>query len=217
MSIKGLSWAIQKECNTPTTKLVLFILSNYADEKNSCYPSEKHLGKICGISDRQVRRCLSWLRENNFIDIENVEGKSNRYYLKIDSMDTEVQTHRTQTTSNTKDDTKDNNTQKEKIRIKKEEGELSYVNMVEQLFDYFWKHYPRKVSKKESLRIFFNLDHNQQIKVVKAVPIFKESVKNTEVKYIPHPSTWLNQERWEDSLQEYKLSKTKPTKNKIAG
>ena len=52
---------------------------------------------------------------------------------------------------------------------------------------------------------------------MKAVPIFKESVKNTEVKYIPHPSTWLNQERWEDSLQEHKLSKIKPTKNKIAG
>lgn len=215
MSIKGLSWAIQKNCNTPTTKLVLFILSNYADEKNSCFPSEKHLGKLCGISDRQVRRCLLWLKENNYIEIENVEGKSNRYYLNIDSMDTQDHPLRTQTTSNTKDDTKDIYTQKiifeDKI-IFKDKDNMIYESADWKMFDFFWKRYPRKVSKKESLRIFLNLNKDKKLKVLKAVPIFSESVKDTEEKYIPHPSTWLNQERWEDSL-----IKKKQTKNNIAG
>ena len=80
------------------------------------------------------------------------------------------------------------------------------------MFDFFWKRYPRKVSKKESLRIFLNLNKDKKLKVLKAVPIFSESVKDTEEKYIPHPSTWLNQERWEDSL-----TKKKQTKNNIAG
>jgi hypothetical protein len=217
MSIKGLSWAIQKNCNTPTTKLVLFILSNYADEKNSCFPSEKHLGKLCGISDRQVRRCLLWLKENNFIEIENVEGKSNRYYLNIDSMDTQDHPPRTQTTSNTKDDTKDiyppiNHSSELRKYIYKDKRQIIYEATDNKWFELFWKKYPRKVSKKEAKRIFMNLDEDKKLKVLKAVPIFSESVKNTEEKYIPHPSTWLNQERWEDSL-----TKKKQTKNNIAG
>ena len=87
---------------------MLFILGNYADEKNSCYPSEKHLGKICGISDRQVRRALTWLTENNLITIQHRKGTSNRYFLSMDahvhtSMDIHVLPVRTPVSAYTKD------------------------------------------------------------------------------------------------------------------
>ena len=116
MSIEGLGWAKKQKCNTPTTKLVLFIMANYADEQHSCYPSEKHLGKICGITDRSVRRCLVWLKENNLITITHRKGTSNRYFLSMDtlSMDTVVRTLRTPKSYNTKD------IQKKKIRSKNE-------------------------------------------------------------------------------------------------
>jgi pyocin large subunit-like protein len=108
MSIDALGWVKKQKCNTPSTKLVLFILGNYADEKNSCYPSEKHLGKICGISDRQVRRALTWLTENNLITIQHRKGTSNRYFLSMDahvhtSMDIHVLPVRTPVSAYTKD------------------------------------------------------------------------------------------------------------------
>ena len=88
------------KCNTPSTKLVLFILANYANERNQCFPSEKHLGAICGISDRQVRRCISWLQDEGYITVQRRSGISNIYTL---TMDTHVLTLGTQASANTKD------------------------------------------------------------------------------------------------------------------
>ena len=67
MSINALSWALKQETDTTTTKLVLLVLSNYADEDHSCYPSEKHLAKIVGVSDRTIRRSLKYLVEKQLI------------------------------------------------------------------------------------------------------------------------------------------------------
>ena len=44
MSIELLNKALKLEGLTPTKKLVLVILANYADEKGSCYPSYQHIG-----------------------------------------------------------------------------------------------------------------------------------------------------------------------------
>ena len=30
---------------------------------------------------------------------------------------------------------------------------------------------------------------------------YSESVKNTEIPFIVHPATWLNQGRWEDKIE----------------
>lgn len=85
MSIEALSWCKNQECPTPTSKLVLFVLSNYADEQHSCYPSEKHIAKICGISDRQVRTHLKKLQSLGLIHILIRKGTSNRYILGVEA------------------------------------------------------------------------------------------------------------------------------------
>ena len=71
MSIQALSWSVKKDCDNTTTKLVLILLANYADEKNSCYPSEKHLAKLAGVTDRTIRRSLKWLNEYLSIKLKN--------------------------------------------------------------------------------------------------------------------------------------------------
>ena len=99
MSIEALGWAKSKDCKNPTTKLVLFLLANYADENFSCYPSEKHLAKLCGVSDRSIRRSLTWLQYNNLIRVEHRKGTSNRYFMRVD---TNVHTLRTRVSTYTK-------------------------------------------------------------------------------------------------------------------
>ena len=109
MSIEALGWAVRQKCNTPTSKLVLFIMANYSE--HSCYPSEKHLGKICGVTDRSVRRCITWLKDNNLVTVTHRKGTSNRYFLSVDTV---VRRVRTLKSYNTKD------IQKKKIRSKNE-------------------------------------------------------------------------------------------------
>ena len=188
MSIQGLQWCIKQECDTPTTKLVLFILSNYADENGSCYPSEKHIASIVGISDRQVRRCLAKLVDNNLISIKERKGTSNRYFL---SMDADVQTLRTPTSTNTKRDTK---------------------NIYTKDFEIFWKSYPRKIGKFAAAKSFHKECQNTDVKIlIEKAKVFGELSKKTEECFIPHAATWLNQRRYED------ITKEKRTLDHLAG
>lgn len=105
MSIQALSWCIKRDIPNPTAKLVLMILCNYANENNSSYPSEKHLAKLVGVSDRSIRRCTKQLSELNLIKVEQRLGTSNLYTILL-GVDTSVQSVRTPTTYNTKDNTK---------------------------------------------------------------------------------------------------------------
>tara|TARA_Y100000114_G_C11712252_1_gene304100 strand:+ start:58 stop:399 length:342 start_codon:yes stop_codon:yes gene_type:complete len=99
MSTQAINWAREKYCPTPSSKLVLFILANYAKKGNhTCYPSEKHLGKICGLSDRQVRRCIATLVKLNYVTVQKRKGFSNLYTLGVD---TGVQGVRPPVSSNT--------------------------------------------------------------------------------------------------------------------
>jgi hypothetical protein len=74
-------------------------------------------------------------------------------------------------------------------------------------FDVFWKEYPRKQKKKEALKVFTKLKPSAELleKMIAALRKQKQSEQWQNKKYIPHPPTWLNGERWEDDLGETEL------------
>lgn len=63
------------------------------------------------------------------------------------------------------------------------------------LFDKFWEQYPNKVNKKKASISFNNLTKTQQHSAVNDI---ETRFKDTDKKYIPHPTTYINGERWED-------------------
>ena len=66
-------------------------------------------------------------------------------------------------------------------------------------FDRFWAAYPRKVDKKKA-RLAFAKVRAPVEKLLAALEVQKKApqwVKDNGA-YIPHPTTWLNGERWED-------------------
>jgi hypothetical protein len=74
-----------------------------------------------------------------------------------------------------------------------------------QLFDsQFWPKYPRKVSRKSALKAFLKIDLTQDLmtKIIESVDKQAKSPKWQEKggEYIPHAATWLNGERWEDTV-----------------
>ena len=61
--------------------------------------------------------------------------------------------------------------------------------------------YPRKVGKPAALKaIDAALKKSGKLELVNALQIYMREVKilGIEEKYIPHPATWFNQERWND-------------------
>lgn len=75
--------------------------------------------------------------------------------------------------------------------------------MTEQDFENFWQEYPKKAGKKKTRASFLKLKRDllptifESLKKQKSSPAWQESGGQ----FIPHPTTWLNGERWEDDVQ----------------
>lgn len=71
-------------------------------------------------------------------------------------------------------------------------------------FNSFWSIYPKKVGKKKSEEIYKRKVVSKEIEdsVLEGVRKYvnKWKAEATDIKYIPNPATWLNQERWEDEV-----------------
>lgn len=72
-------------------------------------------------------------------------------------------------------------------------------------FDRFWQSYPRKVGKGAALKVWDRMRPPTDLieKIIAAVEAQKCSQQwvRDGGQFIPHPSTWLNQMRWEDELE----------------
>lgn len=72
----------------------------------------------------------------------------------------------------------------------------------EERFERFWQAYPRKVDRKDAHRVFMriNPDEAKLTAMLASLAKWKASDQWTRdgERYIPHPTTWLNGERWND-------------------
>jgi len=68
-----------------------------------------------------------------------------------------------------------------------------------ELFPEFYALYPRKVGRPKAAQSFGRLTETDQRAAITAIPKFAASWNwRMEPDFIPHPTTWLNQRRWED-------------------
>lgn len=73
-------------------------------------------------------------------------------------------------------------------------------------FSRFWQAYPRKVGKADCVKIWKRKGLEKIAgKIIDSVQYHKDNDSTWEnTQYIPYPSTYLNQGRWEDELEEEK-------------
>lgn len=88
---------------------------------------------------------------------------------------------------------KDTEDKPKKTRAKKEAPD-------ESKFDSFWEVYPRKVNKVHAKKAWFKNSCDLNVKkIIADVSARSESDPQWDkVQFIPHPSTYLNEQRWED-------------------
>lgn len=99
-------------------------------------------------------------------------------------------------------ETKENQPEPTKTQKEKKIKEIERNEIKDNLFNRFWDAYPRKVAKPDARKKFEKIDPDEAMlqAMLKAI----ERSRNSEQwikdggQYIPHPSTWLNQRRWED-------------------
>lgn len=74
--------------------------------------------------------------------------------------------------------------------------------ILDQKFLEFWENYPRKIGKPKAEKTFKQLKEADIPLVLEGLARYNRYwlEKGTELQYIPHPVTWLNQQRWLDEL-----------------
>lgn len=71
-------------------------------------------------------------------------------------------------------------------------------------FDRFWKVYPKKIGKGAAEKSFVKIKPTEEL-LQKMISVIEEQKRSQQWlkdggQYIPNPSTWLNQKRWEDEI-----------------
>ena len=82
------------------------------------------------------------------------------------------------------------------------ENQRTYDQLaVDQAFDTFWNNYPRKVGRKKCAQ-WWNRHQQHANKILDSLDAWCQywAQTVTDNRYIPHPYTWLNQERWNDPI-----------------
>lgn len=69
-------------------------------------------------------------------------------------------------------------------------------------FELFWQHYPRKQKKQEAVVSYRKINPNQELQALILSAVQQQSRweqwNKENGRFIPLPSTWLNQQRWTD-------------------
>ena len=65
-------------------------------------------------------------------------------------------------------------------------------------FDTFWKVYPRRVGKQDALKAWHqaHVDDELLVLIIKALEWQVQTWD--DIKFVPHPASWIRGRRWED-------------------
>lgn len=187
----------------PATKIVLYWIADHHNESTGkCFPSHKRLSQLCEMTDRSIRTHIEFLinaglltKQDNYRD--NGSQTSNSYALHL--MDTETPRKNIPTPLEKISDPPQKNLPTLNL------GNNNLVNEqvnIELHFDRFYQMYPRKIGKGAAKKAFFlALKKSSAQKIIDAALEYNRACAGKDKKFIPHPSTWLNQERWDDEVE----------------
>ena len=215
---------MQQKGLKPAAKIVLYwIADHHNSETGACFPSLAKLADECEMDRSTIIRHVDSLCSMGFIEkVERKRGNgsrtSNGYHLNLVKQPVanyDYPRRKMQPPPVAKCDPRNLGsynlgklTSKNTAMIGQPLQDLlaKELPFPEQLFDDLWKMYPKKVGKGQARKAFTaalrKVEHD---KIHLALIEYVRSTQNDDKKYLPHLSTWLNGERWDDELQEKSL------------
>ena len=205
MAASIIGWIWQQQDLNPTARFVLFALNEHANIGKHgdwrVYPSHERIAAMCGITRRTVIKCMKDLQEAGCLTIAhqysaNGAQQQNLYWLTapklIESDPCENISHPPVKNIHTPCE----NSSHKSLKV----NPLKNNNL---MFDDMWALYPKKKAKKESEKAWAKLTEEDRLAAIARLKL--KPFKDTDIRYVPLPSTYINGARWEDELT------TKPT------
>jgi DNA-binding MarR family transcriptional regulator len=179
-------------------KLLVCVIGNLQNMKGYCYATNGYLADCMNCDERTIRRNLEVLEGIGYITRRLGIGQERLIYVSDTPRtnlsaptDTNVRPPRTQMSAII---TKDNN------KGKKSLSNSTNVDL-DITFDLIWDQYGKKVGKKKAYTSFKRLSRTQIQKVTQHIPLYvKHHHEANKAAFLPHLSTYLNQERYLEEL-----------------
>jgi hypothetical protein len=185
---------------------------------------KKQLAEHSGIGREKINTLLKILNAHNLIEYAQVRNQSGRFaQLDLHVKDgTEFKINNLQDCAPlTEKPSTDNrlpvnstyieNNNKVNINTNKTSKRLCASDDALKSFDQFWNIYPRKKDKQRALKIWIDTNCHEKAEIIikqLGMQILNDSQWKT-IQYIPHPTTYLRNARWEDEITLERMSDRK--------
>lgn len=213
--------ALKTKVGNPLRKLVLLKLADNANDQGECWPSYQYIADQCEMSKRSVMIHIAKLIEDGFLRKEHRLGgekknKSNLYTLMVgvgDTLGVVQEIHPPSagdSLGGSAGDSPRTYHSLEPINKPLDQSKIARAKLEEDSFEYWWKSYPKKLAKKAAFkawqRIIKKMDDETVTEltnhIVADVEFRMKDLESGNDRFIGfdrlHPTTYLNQERYND-------------------
>lgn len=211
MSIEAMVWALEQQSLEPVEKLTLLGIANHADRYGgNAYPSLATLALYVGRGEQTVRRAVANLIERGLVEVSRQAGGSEKLHGGYRPNLYRLNLART-ITDDTPSEERDITGDRAGVSPATGQGYQGYVsrtvpqpseNLLSE-FELFWSSYPRRVGKLDALKAFEKARRLTDLDTI-VVAVRRLVAEGREMRFVPHPATWLRQGRWDDETEEEK-------------
>tara|TARA_R110000851_G_scaffold64798_1_gene147331 strand:- start:643 stop:1497 length:855 start_codon:yes stop_codon:yes gene_type:complete len=224
-------WVMDRLVSHPQAlTLYLHILRHYNKSKGCAWPSQDRLAELMCVSTMTVKRRLKVLEKEQVITVvrgwDGYKRAVNQYHLVgtigIPDLEDINVTHGVAeedlsdisvTQISNADVTQISNADVLRTRLNLTRSKELDLKRYLPEFEEFWNAYPKRVGKGKAQAAFTKAtQHTNAQTIIQAAAQYAQAPGLPEKQYIPHPTTWLNAESWEDDLPAaHTVPKTKNT------
>ena len=198
MSIQVMNAVWQHSKADGRARLVLLAIADHQGEIGA-WPSIATLAKMVNSSERSVQRDIQHLQAIGELKVEvqnaptKSQYKSNLYWVILPGVTAGV----TESSSGVTDSA--SGVTAGGVQTLIEPLLETHTPKPSDLFDEFWKEYPRKEGKKPAFKAFRSALSRAKFEDILAGVIAYRSSDRVKRGYIKLPATWLNEDLWEDA------------------
>ena len=213
-------------------KFVLMMLAQYCNNNgDSCYPKTSTMAQLMGLDEKTIRRNIIKLEKLGLVEVNRKSGIGNEYRILTKELSAgsgqKVLTSRGRKSQPKKEGRgRKSAGSGRKVRrvgaesptptcysnkpINKPINKSISNSELEKLFDEFYSAYRRKVGRKGALQKYkVALKQVTHETIMAGLERYNQHIDatNKEMRFIKHPSTWLNQGCWDDEYDDDSLAR----------
>lgn len=197
-------WVLYADVS-PAAVRVYGTLNRYAnDNTGKCHPSRATIAKKCSINVKTVDRAIQELIALGAVTVEHrkVDGTdewaSNEYTVIMSPPGVKI----TPPWGKSDATGRDKNGKRTKASNNQSQEPDTSSSSVDDGFDLFWAHYPRKVGKGAARKAWKTALKKADVVLLQESALLYRLTCPKDPQYIAHPASWLNAERWADETDQ---------------